>query len=226
MLFAFDCDGVLVDSEVIASEVDAEMLTKIGFPITAQDVSRRFAGLTAKAIFDLVEADLGHPVPDEFHKEQKAELDKRVAKELKGIPGVAEMLDRIEGPRCVCSNSSDERLRLSLTKTGIYDRFKPYIFSAVEVGTKVPKPDPNVYTYAAEHFGVSPREMLVVEDTVFGITAAKAAGARVVGFIGGRHTWPGHADLLTDAGAETVIRRWEDFPAIAEAVMSWEGLPD
>ncbi len=116
MLFAFDCDGVLVDSEVIASEVDAEMLTKIGFPITAQDVSRRFAGLTAKAIFDLVEADLGHPVPDEFHKEQKAELDKRLAKELKGIPGVAEMLDRIEGPRCVCSNSSDERLRLSLTK--------------------------------------------------------------------------------------------------------------
>ncbi len=226
MLFAFDCDGVLVDSEVIASEVDADMLTKIGFPITAQDVTRRFAGLTAELIFRMVEDELGYPLPEDFHAEQKAELDRRLAKDLKGIPGVGDMLDRIDGPRCVCSNSSGERLRLSLQKAGTYDRFRPYIFSSVEVGTKEPKPAPNVYSFAAREFDVDPREMLVVEDTVFGIRAAKAAGARVVGFVGGRHTWPGHADMLTDAGAETVVKRWEDFPAIADAVMSWDGMPD
>ena len=66
--------------------------------------------------------------------------------------------------------------------------------------------------------------MLVVEDSIFGVTAAKAAGARVVGFVGGGHSWQGHAELLTDAGAETVIRRWADMPAVAEALMAWEGM--
>lgn len=224
MLFAFDCDGVLVDSEIIASQVDAEILTRLGYPVTPEEVTRRFTGLTAKSIFDLIEADLGHPVPTATVAEQKAELDRRLARDLKAVPGVEELLDALEGPRCVCSNSSGERLRLTLEKTGLHDRFKPHIFSAVEVGTKEPKPAPNVYLHAAKAFGVNPREMLVVEDSVFGVTAAKAAGARVVGFTGGRHSWPGHADLLIDAGAETVIKRFADLPRIADALMAWEGM--
>ncbi len=96
----------------------------------------------------------------------------------------------------------------------------------VEVGTKEPKPAPNVYSYAAETFGVDPREMLVVEDSAFGVRAAKAAGARVIGFAGGGHSWLGHVDVLTDAGAETVIKRFADLPKIAEAVMSWEGMSE
>ena len=226
MLFAFDCDGVLVDSEFIASQVDAEILTKLGYPVTAEEVTRRFAGLTSATIFSLIEADLGHPVPPDTHEQQKAELDRRLARDLKAVPGADALLDRIDGPRCVCSNSSSERLKLTLEKTGLYDRFKPYIFSAIEVGTKEAKPSPNVYAYAAQQFGVDPREMLVLEDSVFGVTAAKAAGARVIGFTGGRHSWVGHADLLTDAGAETVINRLADLPAIAEAVMAWEGLQE
>src|SRR5690606_38930479 len=111
MLFAFDCDGVLVDSEIIASEVDAELLTQAGFPITPQEATQRFAGLTADSIFKLVEAELGRPLPDDFHAQQRAELDKRLARDLKGIAGVNEMLDRIDGPRCVCSNSSNVRLK-------------------------------------------------------------------------------------------------------------------
>lgn len=226
MLFAFDCDGVLVDSEVIASEVDAELLTEAGYEITAEDVSRRFAGLRSVAIHAQVEAELGRSLPDDFLQRQHDELDRRLARDLKAVPGVAEMLDRIDGPRCVCSNSSSERLKLSLTKTDLWDRFRPYIYSAIEVGDREPKPSPNVYAYAASQFGIDPREMLVVEDSIFGVTAAKIAGARVVGFAGGRHSWQGHADLLTDAGAETVIRRWADFPAVAEALMAWEGMKD
>lgn len=226
MLFAFDCDGVLVDSEYIAAQVDAEILTKVGYPVTAEEVSRRFAGLTAATILGLVEDDLGHKVPPGTHEEQKAELDRRLARDLKAVPGAEALLDVIEGPRCVCSNSSNARLKLTLDKTGLTDRFKPYIFSAIEVGTKEPKPSPNVYAYAAQQFNVNPREMLVLEDSVFGVTAAKAAGARVVGFTGGRHSWVGHADLLTDAGAETVINRLADLPAVAEALMAWDGLQD
>jgi beta-phosphoglucomutase-like phosphatase (HAD superfamily) len=66
--------------------------------------------------------------------------------------------------------------------------------------------------------------MLVLEDSVFGVRAAKGAGARVIGFTGGKHTWLGHADLLEEAGAETVIHRFADFPKMAEAVMAWEGM--
>ncbi len=226
MLFAFDCDGVLVDSEVIAADVDAELLTQAGYEITPDDVTRRFAGLTSRAIHDLVEAELGHALPEDFLSRQREELDRRLARDVKAIPGVSEMLDRIDGPLCVCSNSSTERLKLMLQKTNLWDRFRPYIFSAVEVGDRKPKPAPNVYAYAAEQFGIDPREMLVVEDSIFGVTAAKAAGARVVGFVGGGHSWQGHADLLTDAGAETVIRRWADMPAVAEALMAWEGMSE
>ena len=224
MLYAFDCDGVLVDSEIIAADVDAELLTEAGYEITPEGVTRRFAGLTSRAIHDLIEAELGHPLPESFLAKQKEELDRRLARDLKAVPGAGEVLDRIDAQRCVCSNSSDARLRLSLEKTGLWDRFAPYIYSAVEVGDKQPKPSPNVYLHAARTFEIDPHEMLVIEDSTFGVIAAKAAGARVVGFVGGRHSWPGHADLLTEAGAETVIRRLADLPAIAEALMAWEGM--
>jgi HAD superfamily hydrolase (TIGR01509 family) len=163
-------------------------------------------------------------LPESFLARQKEELDRRLARDLKAVPGAEDVLDRIDGQRCICSNSSDARLRLTLEKTGLWDRFAPHIFSAVEVGDKQPKPSPNVYLHAARAFEIDPREMLVIEDSTFGVIAAKSAGARVVGFAGGRHSWSGHADLLTEAGAETVIRRFADLPAIAEALMAWEGM--
>ena len=224
MLLAFDCDGVLVDSEVIAAAVDAELLTQVGYAITPEEVTRRFAGLTSRAIHDIIEAELGHPLPESFLVMQREELDRRLARDLKAVPGAAELLDRLDGPRCVCSNSTNERLKLSLEKTGLWDRFRPYIYSAVEVGDRQPKPSPNVYLHAVKAFEIDPREMLVIEDSIFGVAAARAAGARVIGFVGGGHSWPGHADLLTEAGAETVIRRLADLPRIAEALMAWEGM--
>jgi HAD superfamily hydrolase (TIGR01509 family) len=171
-----------------------------------------------------VEKEIGRPLPADYMERQKEELDGRLARELKVVPGAEAVLDRIEWPRCICSNSSTERLTLELNKVKLIDRFRPYIFSAIEVGDRQPKPAPNVYAHAAREFGVNPREMVVLEDSIFGVRAAKAAGARVIGFTGGRHSWAGHADLLTDAGAETVIRRFEDLPAIAEALVAWEGM--
>ena len=224
MLFAFDCDGVLVDSEIIASEVDAEFLAKAGYEITAEEVTRRFAGLTGLAIYEQIEAETGRKLPAGIDEEIREEIDRRLDRDLKPTIGALDVFDRIDGPRCVCSNSSGRRLTLSLEKVGLYDRVRPYVYSAVEVGTKEPKPAPNVYSYAAEQFEVSPRDMLVIEDSVFGVRAAKAAGARVIGFTGGRHTWLGHADILIEAGAETVIHRFDDLAQIAEALMAWEGM--
>ena len=113
-------------------------------------------------------------------------------RELKAVPGVQELLDRIDGPLCVCSNSSSERLRITLERTRLWDRFKPYIFSAGEVGTKKPKPD-------SERLPLRPRAVRLrsardAGDRGFGVRRArrrKAAGARVIGFTGGRT--PGRA---------------------------------
>jgi HAD superfamily hydrolase (TIGR01509 family) len=227
MLYMFDCDGVLVDSEIIASEVDAEHLTRLGYPITAAEVTQRFAGLTAVELGRMVESETGRPLPDDFYIEQKAEIDRRLARDLEPVAGILALTEKLDGAlRCVCSNSSGQRLKMELEKTRLYDFFAPHIFSAGEVGNKEPKPSPNVYLHAMSHFGVPPREAVVIEDSVFGVMAAKLSGARVVGFTGGRHTWPGHADKLTDAGAETVINRMADLPAVAAAFKEWGGLVD
>jgi HAD superfamily hydrolase (TIGR01509 family) len=227
MLYVFDCDGVLIDSEIIASAVDSDLLAEIGYEITPQEVTHRFAGLTARAIGDIVETEIGRKLPENFFQRTREEIDRRLARDLKAVPGVETMLDRLEGQkRCVCSNSSMERLKLSLDKTRLWNRFAPRVYSATEVGNFEPKPAPNVYLYTMAEFGADPRETVVLEDSAFGVMAAKAAGARVIGFTGGAHTWPTHADALTEAGAETVINRLIDLPATAEALIAWEGLAD
>ncbi|HWJ75260.1 MAG TPA: HAD family phosphatase [Kaistia sp.] len=226
MLVIFDCDGVLVDSEILASRVDSERLKEVGYDISVDEMSHRFAGLTWDRIARIIEADLGHQLPDGFHQKTDQELDRRLAKELEIIPGVHEMLDRLDYQRCICSNSSPERLKISLTRTKLYDRFRPYIFSAVAVADKRPKPAPDVFLYAAKEFDADPKDCVVIEDSTHGIHGAKAAGMRVVGFTGGSHSWPGHADALTAAGAETVINRMSDLPAIVAALAEWSGLDD
>lgn len=226
MLILFDCDGVLVDSEIIAARVDSEHLEKFGFKITPEEVIRRFTGLTSDDIVEIVEGEIGKTLPDDFLTGQKAELNERLAEEVEAIPGAAEVLDALGGGRAVCSNSESDRLKITLERTGLWDRFAPSIWSAVEVGTKKPKPDPNVYQFAMEQFGADPRDTMIIEDSVFGVAAGHAAGARVVGFTGGQHAWPGMADLLTQAGAETVINRLTDIPRLVEAFAVWDGIAD
>ncbi len=226
MLVIFDCDGVLVDSEILASRVDSERLKEVGYEISVDEMSHRFAGLTWDRIAKIIESDLGHPLPEGFHKETDAELDRRLADEREIIPGVHDMLDRLDYQRCICSNSSPERLKISLTRTKLYDRFRPYVFSAVAIGNKRPKPAPDVFLHAANEFDADPRNCVVIEDSTHGVHGAKAAGMRVIGFIGGSHSWPGHADQLTAAGAETVIRRMADLPATVAAFAAWSGLDE
>lgn len=221
MLVIFDCDGVLVDSEIIASRVDADILTEAGYAISAEEFAHRFAGLTGEQAFAIAGEALGHPIPREFHDRAHDEIDRRLAAEVEALPGAHEALDALDGPRCICSNSSTDRLRISLTRTGLWDRFRPYIFSAREVGEGREKPAPDVYLHAARTLGARPEETLVIEDSVAGVTGAVRAGMRVIGFTGASHTWPGHGEALMEAGAETIIRRLRDAPATVEAMRSW-----
>ena len=142
--------------------------------------------------------------------------------EVEPIPGVHEMLDALDGPRCICSNSRSERLRISLSKVGLWDRFRPYIYAAREVAEGRGKPAPDVFLHAAKLFEVEPSDAIVVEDSVTGITGAVAAGMRVIGFTGASHSWPGHGEALMDAGATTVVRRLADVPRTVEALRAWQ----
>ncbi len=222
MLTIFDCDGVLVDSEIVSARVVAGNLTHAGGEISVEDLAHRFAGLTTEQIFLRLRDEAGRELPDRLIREAEAETDRRLAVEASAVAGADAMLDMLEGPRCICSNSRPERLEVTLRCAGLYDRFRPYIYSARSLGPGAEKPAPDVFLHAAREFEAEPAETLVVEDSVTGVAGAVAAGMRVVGFTGASHSWQGHGEALMDAGAITIVKRLSQVPATIEALRGWQ----
>ncbi|MVA24620.1 HAD family phosphatase [Agrobacterium vitis] len=221
-LTLFDCDGVLVDSEIIAAKVESKLLTEAGYPISVEEMGERFSGMTWKNILMTIEKEVDIPLSASLIDKSEALLDQRLAREVKLVEGVTYALSRLQGPRCICSNSSSQRLDMMLTKVGLKEFFAPHVYSAKDLGADRVKPKPDIYLHGAAQFNVQPQNCVVVEDSVHGIHAARAAGMRVVGFTGASHTYPSHADRLTEAGAETVIARMMDLPAVIAAMAEWE----
>ncbi|KAA3503049.1 HAD family hydrolase [Rhizobium rhizogenes] len=222
-LIIFDCDGVLVDSEIIAAQVESRLLTEAGYPISVEEMGERFAGMTWKNILLQVEKEASIPLSASLLDKSEKLLDARLERDVKVIEGVKLALSRLTTPRCICSNSSSHRLDMMLTKVGLKPYFAPHIYSAKDLGADRVKPKPDIFLHGAAQFGASPDRVVVIEDSVHGIHGAKAAGMRVIGFTGASHTYPSHADRLTDAGAETVISRMQDLPAVIAAMAEWEG---
>jgi HAD superfamily hydrolase (TIGR01509 family) len=220
-LVIFDCDGVLVDSEIIASRVEAELISRAGFEISPEEISLNYAGLTFKEIMLRIEEKANIPFQASLIDQAEAITDRRLAAEVRAIEGAHEAVLSVAGPRCVCSNSRTERIELMLGKVGLLPLFKGNIFSSLATPSGKPKPAPDVFLYAAGRMKADPTKTFVIEDSVHGIAGAKAAGMRVIGFTGAGHTYPGHADALTDAGAETVIRRWAELKPVLAALEEW-----
>ena len=220
-LIIFDCDGVLVDSEIIAARIEAELLTDAGFEISPEELARTYAGLVFKDILLRVEEISGLPLQATLIGKAEAAVGKRLLQEVRAVEGVHEAILQVSGPCCICSNSRSERIRAMLKNTGILPLFKGPIFSAPELPTGRTKPAPDVFVHAAKEFGADPARVFVIEDSVHGVAGARAAGMRVIGFTGGAHSYPGHADALTEAGAETVIRRWADLKGVIDALSRW-----
>ncbi len=220
-LVIFDCDGVLVDSEIIAARVEAELITAAGYEISAEEISEAYAGLTFKDI--LVSVEEKSRIPFQISMIDRAEelVDRRLRREVRAIEGVREAVAAVTAPRCICSNSRGERIAFMLEKTGLMPLFAGRIFSAMETPTGKTKPAPDVFLHAAETLGAKPANTFVIEDSVHGVAGAQAAGMRVIGFTGASHSYPGHADALTEAGAETVIRRWAELKGVLAALSEW-----
>jgi HAD superfamily hydrolase (TIGR01509 family) len=223
-LILFDCDGVLVDSEIIAAEVESKLLRDSGFDITAEDMCIRFAGMDWKSILLTIEQEADIPISAQLLDKSEKLLDAALARRVKMIEGVPFALSKLREQRCICSNSSTPRLDLMLTKVGLKPFFEGHIYSAKDLGPDRTKPRPDIYIHGARQFDVDPSRCLVIEDSVHGVHAARAAGMRVIGFTGGSHTYPTHADRLIDAGAETVIARMVELPQMVEALKSFNEL--
>ena len=220
-LVIFDCDGVLVDSEIVAARVEAEMLTAAGYAITAEELAQTYSGLTFKDILLRIEQEAAVPFQATLLDDVEKRVDQRLAREVRAIEGAHEAVASVRGKRCVCTNSGRDRVAASLARTRLAPFFEGAVFSVEDVASGRPKPAPDIFLHAAQAMGAAPEATFVVEDSVHGVAGAKAAGMRVIGFTGASHSHPGHADLLTEAGAETVIRRWADFPAVIAALSEW-----
>jgi HAD superfamily hydrolase (TIGR01509 family) len=182
-LVIFDCDGVLVDSEPIAIKLDLALLERVGLKMTEQELIDRFLGRSDSVLQEVIAARLGHPLDAEL-KEQFDRLHiEALERELKPVPGVIDALARLQRPICVASSSTPESLHRKLTLTGLYERFEGHIFSAVEVPNG--KPAPDLFLYAAHQMGVEPDRCVVVEDSVYGVLAARAAGMHVYAYASG-----------------------------------------
>jgi HAD superfamily hydrolase (TIGR01509 family) len=182
-LVIFDCDGVLIDSERIAVRTDVKVLATLGWVLTEAECIERFVGLSDKTIKAAIEARLGRPLPEDWDSEFQPLYRDAFAAELTPVPGVVDALDRITLPTCVASSSSHDKLRFTLGLTGLYERFAGRIFSAYDVARG--KPAPDLFLHAASRMGVPPAACAVVEDSRYGVEAARAAGMRAFGFAGG-----------------------------------------
>ncbi|RUW38187.1 MAG: HAD family phosphatase [Mesorhizobium sp.] len=220
-LVIFDCDGVLIDSEIIAARVEAELLTSAGFEISAEEISETYAGLTFKDIMLRLEEKSHIPFQASLIDRAEELVDRKLRSDVRIIDGAREAVAAVTAPRAVCSNSRTERVEFMLEKVRLLPFFAGRIFSGLDIPSKKTKPAPDVFLYAAEKLGANPKNTFVIEDSVHGIAGARAAGMRVIGFTGAGHSYPGHADALTEAGAETVIRRWAELNSTIAALSEW-----
>lgn len=209
-MIIFDCDGVLVDSEILSCETDARLMREAGHQITTEEIIHRFIGRPKRAIWAELAEERGKPWPDGLLAKADDVLRERLKSELLPVEGIADALAQLALPRAVASSSGVSKLKLSLEVCGLSDFFGRHVYSAEQVARG--KPAPDVFLLAASQLGADPSDCLVIEDSAAGVTAARRAGMQALGFTGGRHTWPGHAQRLHDAGAISVIEHMDMLP--------------
>jgi HAD superfamily hydrolase (TIGR01509 family) len=215
-LIIFDCDGVLVDSEVISCRAHSETLTRHGYPITPDQVLRRFLGVSDREARLMIEAEIGRKLPDDFEAQVKHATLRFYQGDLQAIANVGDAIAAIDLPRCVASSGTPEKIRHGLTCAELYDLLSPHIFSATQVDRG--KPAPDLFLFAAEQMKVAPGRCVVIEDSVPGVVGACAAGMTVLGFFGGSHCTPGHAELLHAAGAAVTFDDMRQLPELVSRI--------
>ncbi len=219
----FDCDGVLVDSEIIGLEDTAAFMRTKGFDWQAADLVRLFTGLRDDVFAARMAEEYGKvlgrtPTPEEGRElfDQMIKNRRRNRHLLEAVPGTNEMVRAVKQmpiKRAVASSTKTAFLENKLTKFDLWDEFAPHAYSAELVSAG--KPAPDIFLYAADKIDVAPEKCLVIEDSANGVKAGLAAGMQVWGFLGGGHCFDGHEKLLEDAGAHDIV---DDHVALIDAL--------
>ncbi len=210
-LIIFDCDGVLIDSEGVASEVVAKDLTAQGWPMTAEQAMALFLGMSISDMEPMIEQALGRQLPAGWRQTLADDLLAALGTRAQAIPGAKRLLEEVRAlglPYRIASNSSDEEMAVKFARTGMTELTAGLLHSAASVmaqGGK-PKPAPDVYLAAAAAAAASPARCLVLEDSSLGVAGAVAAGMTCYGFA--PH---GDGAPLRAAGAKAVLRRLDDL---------------
>ena len=218
-MFIFDCNGVLVDSESLVASVASQELTRAGFAVSPEIVSRFFTGHRPADMLVDIEAATKRKLPANFASILAGATLRRLRSELRATTHVEHALTWLRGPKCVASSSPLDRVRLSLESTGLLRFFDPYLFSAGDVPRG--KPAPDLFLHVAAKMHVAPGDCVVVEDSPAGVAAAHAAGMMPIGFIGGSHTNPSLGAQLTAAGARAVVADMRALKSTVVALRGW-----
>ena len=208
-LVIFDCDGVLVDSEILAAEVLSAELAVFGVSISPDEVLRGFVGLDERATFARIEERYGVVLPNDFASRCATSLRDAFGARLRPMQGIQHLLAHLAVPYCVASNSSHQRLRVTFASTGLAPFVEGRVFSADDVARG--KPAPDLFLHAAARMGARPENCMVIEDSITGVQAARSAGMSCIGFCGGSHFRHGHDLRLAFYGAEAIARSHDEL---------------
>ncbi|QKV19168.1 HAD family hydrolase [Oricola thermophila] len=208
-LVIFDCDGVLIDSEVISARILIEQLGRVGVHVDFPYVQKHFLGRSWTKVAAEVRINYGLDLDSDFEERYRADLLAAFEMELSAVSGVKEVIDALNTRFCVATSSSPKRARRSLYLSGLESRFGDRLFTASQVANG--KPAPDLFLLAAEAMGVAPDRCLVVEDSMPGVLAAQAAGMEVWRFVGGSHLEGVPRNELDRDGALTIFDKWAQF---------------
>ncbi len=218
-LLIFDFDGVIADSEVISNRVLAEAVSQLGKPTSLQESYARYMGKRSPEVLAEIERAIGRPLPAGFPETLQERTLAALGKDIEAVAGLHDYLAAFPGPqRCIASSSSPDRLVLCLEVLGLRDAFGPHVYSASLVAHG--KPAPDIFLYAAEQLGVTPRNCLVLEDSATGVEAAIAAGMTVIGLLAASHIQPDHGARLAAAGAHFVAESFAEAESITRQWLS------
>lgn len=213
-LVIFDCDGVLIDSELLSADSMISELKKVGIEIDYHFFFTELVGKSFKQGLDILAAKFGRAPDHDFPENFRQELRSRFEDQLQPINGIAHLIDNLKIPCCVATSSAPDRAVHSLTVAGLVEKFKGHIYTSTMV--KNGKPAPDLFLYAAEMMGIAPSACIVVEDSFYGLQGARAAGMQAWHFSGGSHYKRGYS-LPADAVFDRSFSHMSDIEsALAE----------
>lgn len=208
-LVIFDCDGVLIDSEVISARMLIAELARLGVTVDLPYVSRHFLGRSYPTVMGTIRKDFGLDLPPAFEDDYRARLLAAFERDLVVMPHVADVMDRLRLPFCVATSSSPRRAEISLRLVGLAGRVGARLYTSTMVARG--KPAPDLFFHAAAAMGVDPARCLVIEDSLTGVRAGLAAGMEVWRFTGGSHLKGMALETPEDARAHREFDSFADF---------------